>query len=244
MWREHCRGLDMKRWLVAGVLVVLLLNLGAYRHAYLMTHFSAGKDRTRSPERLSAWDRLTVLVTGVKMPRPLNGPVPVGYRGEMVDGRLEVWVAEGTGPMVLMFPGHAVAKSSLLPEAELWRELGWRPVLVDFTGCGGSLGNVTTVGWREAEDVAAAVRWAGAPVVLYGQSMGGAAVLRALAHERLPVERVVVECVFDRFVTTVGHRYQAMKLPAFPLARCWCFGAGCNTGSIRFGIIRSSMRGW
>src|SRR3712207_7040402 len=53
---------------------------------------------------------------------------------------------------------------------------------MDMSGHGGSAGNVTTIGYHEAADVAAAYQYAQTlddRVVLYGVSMGAAAILRA-----------------------------------------------------------------
>lgn len=221
----------MRRWWWMALIVALaLLNLSAGWHAYRLTHFSDGARRTRGPDQLTPLQRVAVLLSGVEMPRPQNGPVPPGYRVETVAGRLEVWVAQSDGPTVLMFPGHAVAKSVLLPEAQLWREWGWRPVLVDFRGCGGSAGDTTTLGWHEAEDVAVVAEWAGRPAILHGQSMGAAAILRAVATRNVPARGLVLESVFDRLLQTVSRRYHAMGLPAFPFARLLLFWGGVQHG--------------
>lgn len=224
-----------KRIVFAAVASFVAMNLVAYRHAYRMTHFSEALTGTRAPNRLSAWERVKVLVTGVTMPRPVCDPMPAGYKAVRVAGRLEIWDSEGEGNLMLMFPGHAQAKSSLIGHAEFFRELGLHSVLVDFRGCGGSAGNVTTVGWDEAEDVAAVVAWARETypqrrVLVYGVSMGAAAILRAVAARNVRVDGMIVECVFDRFLTTVGHRFQAMKLPAFPFAQCLVFWGGRQLG--------------
>ena len=46
------------------------------------------------------------------------------------------------------------AKSSLLDSAKVFNLLGYRSVLVDFRGSGGSTGSSTTIGVRESQDVA------------------------------------------------------------------------------------------
>ena len=52
------------------------LNLLAYFHARAMTVFSGDGVRTPRPERLSAWDKARVLLTGVNLPRPANERTP------------------------------------------------------------------------------------------------------------------------------------------------------------------------
>ena len=63
-----------------------------------------------------------------------------------------------------------------------------------------------------------------------GQSMGAAAVLRAVATEKLTPAGVVVECPYDRLLTTVKNRYGQMGFPAFPAAQTLVFWGGVQHG--------------
>jgi len=110
----------------------------------------------------------------------------------------------------------------------------------DFRGCGGSKGDSTTIGYAEADDVAAAIAFArrtfpNRSLVLYGQSMGAAAVLRAVAVKGVAADAIIVESPFDRLLTTVEHRFDAMGLPSFPLARLLVFWGGVQHGYWGFG---------
>jgi uncharacterized protein len=76
---------------------------------------------------------------------------------------------------------------------------------------------------REAEDVAAAFAyaresWPDQPIVLYGVSMGSAAILRAVAHEDVRPAGLILEGAFDRLLTTTRHRFHAVGAPASPAA--------------------------
>lgn len=93
--------------------------------------------------------------------------------------------------------------------------------MLDFRGAGGSSGDDTTLGVREAKDVARAVeyarvQWPGRPLVLYGVSMGGAAVMRAIAVEGVRVDAAIVESPFDSLLHTVRNRFHSMGLPGTP----------------------------
>ena len=55
-----------------------------------------------------------------------------------------------------LFHGYTSDKSKLLTEAEFFRSQGFSVLLLDFAGNGGSEGVQTTVGYREADDVATA----------------------------------------------------------------------------------------
>lgn len=193
------------------------LNVLAFLHARAMLNFAEGGLRTGRPQSLSMTQKAGVLLTGVTLPRPENKWTPVDVNlpfkthviavNETV--RLEAWSIQAADPVgvVLLFHGYGAAKASLLSEAQAFHEMGFATVLVDFRGSGGSSGSDTTIGYVEGEDVAAAVdfvhtRFPNQPVVLYGQSMGAAAVLRAIHAHGVHPDAVILEAVFDRLLTT------------------------------------------
>src|SRR5262249_45805933 len=142
--------------------------------------------------------------------------------------------AESKG-LVVLFHGYAACKCELLSEASALRELGYDTFLVDFRASGGSSGYETTVGYREADDVAAAVDYAQAQfgfsrVVLYGRSAGSAAILRAVSLNRVYPDGMILECPFDRLLSTVQHRFSAMGVPSFPAAQLLVFWGGVQHG--------------
>lgn len=218
----------------------LALNVLAYRHAHAMTRFVAHRPQTRGPEALTFLAKLRVLLTGVALHRPQedDGPDKVGLLHEVHRfpgdaGVLEAWYIPHPRPrgLVVLFHGYVACKARILPEARAFHELGYACFAVDFRGSGGSHGNRTTVGYFEADDVARAVayaraRWPVWPLVLFGQSMGGAAALRALAVHGVRADAVVLECPFDRLLTTVKARFAAMGVPWFPAAPLLVFWGG------------------
>ncbi len=220
-------------------------NVPAYMHARAMTTFAIGGGRSERPEELSALGKARVLLTGVNLPRPVNDKTPadLGLEFETLEIRggdgidLQSWriPCRDARAVVVMFHGYAASKSSLLPEALALHELACETLLVDFRGSGGSTGNETTLGVFEADDVRKAFDFArllgeGLPLVLYGRSMGSAAILRAIAMKGIDPAAVIVECPFDRFLTTVKSRFSAMGLPAFPFAHLLVFWGGIQHG--------------
>lgn len=223
----------------------LLFNVVAYNHAYAMTHFQNGGARTGNPETLSVSQKMHALLWGVSIPRPANRATPesVGltfttefFRAS--DGsKLEAWGIARPQPKgtVLLLHGYANCKASLLTEASVFHELGYETVLVDFRGSGGSDGNDTTIGLREADDVAAIVQalqdlHPGRTLILFGPSMGAAAILRAIAVNGVQPRAAIVECPFDRLLSTVENRFVTMGVPSFPSARFLVFWGGVQQG--------------
>jgi dipeptidyl aminopeptidase/acylaminoacyl peptidase len=223
----------------------IALNGIAYRQAWAMMHFTGEAARTDKPENLSPGEKIKVLFCGVDMPRPRSSLTPdkVGPACRAVvipetNGiKLGAWYcpAAPSGPLVILFHGYAGDKSGMLPEAVAFLEMGCSVMLVDFRGSGDSSESYTTVGFYEAEDVAAAVNYARAQLphsklVLYGGSMGAAAVLRAVARCGVQPDAVIVEGIFDKMLNTVRHRFQAMGVPSFPGAQLLVFWGGVQAG--------------
>ena len=132
---------------------------------------------------------------------------------------------------VLFFHGYGGCKAELLGEAREIHDLGYSCFLIDFPGSGGSDGDTTTIGYHEAEDVARCVAFVrkkspNEKIILYGVSMGAVAVLRALAIEHVTVDRVVLECPYDRLVTAVAMRMRVRGVPLYPLAHLLVFWGG------------------
>jgi alpha-beta hydrolase superfamily lysophospholipase len=245
--RRMLRWLRKHPWrgLFLGLLIAfVLLNVLAYRHARAMTHFVPAGNRTGKPETLSTAQKIGILFTGVRLPHPISLARPedrdlisVVHTFPGHQGKLEGWFIPHPQPrgIVLMFHGFAACKDQLLPEAEALHALGYACFLVDFPGSGGSDGEETTVGYREAKDVDLAVsyvreKWPGLPILLFGRSMGSAAILRALAVEQTQADAAVLECPFDRMLSTVESRFALMGVPAFPAARLLLFWGGVRLG--------------
>ena len=153
--------------------------------------------------------------------------------------KLSAWYARtrDDAPLVIFFHGYGTDKTRLLPEAREILGMGASVLLVDFRGSGGSSENYTTLGMLEADDVAAAVRYAHDylprstyTTLLYGQSMGSAAILRAIYACDVKPAGVILESVFDSLLGTVRNRFDAMGVPVFPAAELLVFWGGHQFG--------------
>jgi alpha-beta hydrolase superfamily lysophospholipase len=234
-------------WLtLVGAIVgaVVVLNLLACRHAWAMTHLLPAGGWKRKEVGLTRWTKVKALLGGVRYARPQldDSPEKWGltsqvhtFRGAVSD--LEAWYLPHPAPLgiVPMFHGYIACKARLLPEAKALHDLGYACFMVDFPGCGGSAGTITTIGYREAVDVCRALeyvrhQWGHLPATIFGQSMGAAAVLRALAVHHLTVEAAVLESPFDRLLNTVRARFTMMGVPSFPAAELLVFWGGLMLG--------------
>jgi len=210
-----------------------------------MLTFSTQSSRTAPAQSLSGWQKLKVLTCGVSIPHPANDRLPedLGLPSETLrflnddEASLEGWLLSPTKPRgtILLFHGYGASRSTLLEEGRVFYEMGFATVLIDFRGSGGSEGSATTLGYHEAEDVAAAVRHVRSrglpgPLILYGQSMGGAAVLRSIADLEVKPDGVILESVFGRMLGAVRNRFGLMGVPSFPGAELLVFWGGVQVG--------------
>lgn len=226
-------------------LLVIGANFCSYMQVYRMIHFSQGGLRTSKSEDLSWVDKVRLVFTGINIPRPENIKTPdsIGlnydtFRIPSGKGAVnEVWEihSQDSKKMVILFHGYAGKKSDLMDEAKEFHERGYEVWLVDFSGSGGSTGNETTVGCKEASEVASAFEEAGrkrpgSRIILFSHSMGSSAILRAIREYSLTPSAVVLECPFDSLLSTVENRFHLMGYPSFPFARLMVFWGGVQMG--------------
>ncbi|MBI5395241.1 MAG: alpha/beta fold hydrolase, partial [Verrucomicrobia bacterium] len=222
-----------------------LVNVVAFNHAKAMLHFTQHGLRTKNPEALSVWEKAKVLAIGVEIPRPQARSTPADFDMPFQERviqcsngiKLGAWYVprENASSMAVLFHGYAADKSSLLAEAKALHEMGLSELMVDFRGSGTSSESYTSIGYYEAEDVAETLRYVGAhlphtKLVLFGQSMGAAAVLRAIHQRRAAPDAVILDSVFDTMLQTVKNRFQSMGVPSFPSAELLVFWGGEQLG--------------
>jgi uncharacterized protein len=248
-------GKRARRRLKLALIVMLLLFIGlnglAFMHARAMTHFGPPGVRPPKPWEMSISQKVRGLFFGVTIPRPTNDFTPAKFdlpfetvRFRSSDGiDLEAWHIPCDNPhgLILCFHGYMNSKAGELRESKVFRDLGLEMMLVDFRGSGGSSGNETTVGYREADDIAASVDYARTHfhptrLILYGQSMGSAAILRAMAVHDVKPDAIIVECPYDRMLNTIANRFTSMGVPSFPAARLLLFWGSLQEGYWAFGL--------
>jgi len=243
----------MKRWLRrccwVALALFILLNILAYCHARSFFFYSDGGARTPAPEKLTWSQKISVMAKGIHVPKPKAHSPPdafgLTYTNVLVPGRdgmsLAGWLypAVSPGKTAILFHGYSSEKSGLLREAAMFSDLGYRVLLVDFPGSGESPGNIVSLGMWEAEDVAAVFnwvreKWPSDQVVLYGHSMGGAAVMRAMANLNIHPDAAVIESVFDNLLNAIRIRFHLLSAPSFPAAEILLFWGSVQLGANGF----------
>jgi uncharacterized protein len=213
----------LKQWLRWGLMGVVGVNAIAATTVYTITHY-------RLPGQM-----------GLGSPKPINTKIPtemgLPYTTQKIPLRNGTWLETWKIPIqdgeskgtVLLFPGSGGTKSQLLASAKAFHALNYDALLVDFQGVGGSSGNRRTMGMKEAQDVATVFNNVkvfniakdpklNRPIVLYGVSMGSAAILRAIALEKIQPDAIILESPFVRLVDAVKRRFQVFHVPDLGLA--------------------------
>lgn len=207
-------------------------------HAYKFTHYKRGAILiAKSPEQLSMNQKINALVFGVSLPRPVQKEEPTEkYKSFMIHDELACWQYDVENPkgMVLLFHGYGSEKSSVSGRAAEFNRMGYSTLLVDFKGSGGSIGNTTSIGFHEAEDVKACYDFVqqtyGGQIILCGTSMGAAAVMKCVHDTKIKPAALIIECPFGSMLQTVENRFSALGVPSFPMAHMLVFYGGVING--------------
>ncbi len=236
--RQRSR-LQVILWLV--VCIFVTMNIVAYNHAHTFTHFTQKQVvKTKDAAQLSVREKLHALVFGINNPRLQNTTFPTQpYQTIKLQSyeSVEAWripaggKAKGT---VILFHGYSGNKSGLLDKAAEFLKLGYHTMLVDFPGSGGSGGNQTTIGYKEAEVVKDCYtylqRTGEKTIYLFGTSMGAVALMKAIHEYALSPSGIVIECPFGTMYETTVNRFHTMHVPEFPFAPLLVFWGGVSNG--------------
>ena len=117
--------------------------------------------------------------------------------------------------------------------ARVFDSLGYQTMLIDFDGSGASDGNRTSIGYYEADDVAAAYNYCktrDSNITLFGSSMGASAIIRAMSAYHLKPEKCILECPYGSMLDAAINRFKIMGVPAFPMAYLLVFWGGIENG--------------
>jgi len=221
------------------------MNIVAIFHSYKFTHFADSKtEKTKNPTKLTTGQKIKTLIFGVNNPRPENTSVPTtDYKTIKLKSnkKIECWDIKAENPKgtIILFHGFSADKSSMLDKSNVFRELGYNTLLVDFMGSGGSEGNQTTIGFLEAEQVKTCYDYLTENgennIYLFGTSMGAVAIMKSISDNGITPNGIIIECPFGSMYETVSARFKAMNAPTFPMAGLLVFWGGLQNGFWAFG---------
>jgi len=229
----------------------ILLNWVAYNHAYRFTHTDVSlqgehpQGQVYKMSRSSLWDKIGYAFWGISIPKSKNDREPNGdfHLKSIVAGQdtLEAWWMETNEDepkgIVILCHGYGSCKSQLLPATYWFLTQGYDCLSFDFVGHGGSSGDITTIGFQEAEQVKSIVEYVkkeypSQPRILFGSSMGSVAVLKAVHDD--PVElasmALILECPFGSLRQAILSRFKLMHIPSYGIADLLLFWGGVQHG--------------
>ena len=229
----------LKRILRVILFIFILMNVIAIFHGYKFTHFDTTVGQRVNPDKLSTLQKAKMLFFGTSLPRPKNTGVPKQpYETVTIKSnvKLEAWYIKAANPKgtVLLFHGYQGNKSNLIKASDEFLKMGYNTLLVDFMGSGGSEGNSTTIGaieGVEVKDCFEYIRQKGEQnIILYGSSMGSAALMKAIDEYRIAPNAIIIGCPFGTMYKTVAARFDIMGVPSFPMAGLLMFWGGVENG--------------
>jgi len=219
--------------------VFVLLNIVACFHAYKFTHFSNDQGTKTKANDLAFGQKVKALIFGINNPRPVNQSIP-SREFETIsiqsNKKIECWLikADSARGTVILFHGYGGEKSSMLDKADEFLNLGYNTLLVDFMGAGGSEGNQTTIGFKEAEEVKSCYDYLLSTgeknIYLFGTSLAAAAILKSIHDYSIDPAGIMIECPFGSLYQATSGRFRALNVPSFPLAGLLVFWGGVQNG--------------
>ncbi|WP_233268434.1 alpha/beta hydrolase [Cellulophaga sp. L1A9] len=235
----------LKKSLYLLILIFIGMNSIAFFQAYKFTHFDSNSvQKTKKPKELTTIEKTKTLLFGINNPKPTNKTFPTqNYETIKLgsDFEIECWSiktnnSKGT---VILFHGYGGEKSTLLGQSNIFLNLGYNTLLVDFMGSGGSQGYQTTIGFHESEQVKLSYEYlkrnGEKNIYLFGTSMGSVAILKAIDVYKINPEGIIIECPFGTMYQTVCSRFETMNAPTFPMAGLLVFWGGIQNGFWAFG---------
>jgi pimeloyl-ACP methyl ester carboxylesterase len=209
-------------------------------HAWQFTHFYPDAERV-DLKSLGIAGKANVLFFGYKFPKSVvrtSPSLPFETISLLTKDNLKIsgWLVknDSSDNAVVLLHGHAGTKGTLVEQATYFYKLGYSTLSIDFRAHGDSDGNTCTVGYDEAEEVKLAFDYmvnAGYEnIVLFGSSMGAAAIIKAIHDYDLNAERLILEMPFGSLPDAVKGRMRIIGLPTVPFSQLLTFWGGVEQG--------------
>jgi len=160
----------------------------------------------------------------IRIPRNLGCQ---DVRFNSADGtRLSGWFVPATGTakgVIICCHGVDSTRLAMLEPARILHNAGYAVLLFDFRARGESGGTRCTLGYRETDDLLAAIAYVqrrsdhrGLPIGVLGESMGGAVALMGTARSAA-VRCVIAESPFAQLDHAVSNHFEMLMGPGGPI---------------------------
>ena len=228
----------------------ILINISAALYAYKLTHLLTPTANT--------WNKKVSKNIFAKTWRLFVGPdwyrylvtttPPFAYSTVSMKTKsgipIEAWyaaadtVAKGT---VILFHGLMGNKGMIMDEAIAFHKLGYNIFLVDVRNHGNSGGRVTTVGYKETEEVKLAydhvVASGEKKIVLWGGSLGAVEIVKAVSDYQLQPSALIAEIPFLSLESHLKGRARILGFPEQPFGFLTAFWIGVEQGFNGLGFM-------
>lgn len=220
----------------------ILINISAAFHAQKVTHYY-DSDRVRTLESsqgkilLRTWR----LMVGRKLPKS-QVPYYPPFQYETIRLKtkkqidIEAWhaKADSSAGTVIMFHGLNSNKGNHISEAISFLNMNYNVFMVDMRAHGNSGGELSSLGYRESEEVKIAydyIREQGEKnIVLWGMSLGAVVIAKAAYDYDLSPEKIIMEMPFDRLQDHLRARARVLGFPDEPFGFFVTFWTGIEGG--------------
>jgi alpha-beta hydrolase superfamily lysophospholipase len=241
--KKKSRWRSILSWTLWVLLVQLVLvNISASLYAYKLTHLHTADGTISEKKSSNIFTKTWRLFAGPRFYRqPLTKvpafPFSVVSLKTKKNLSIECWyskadsVQKGT---VILIHGLSNNKGEVLDEATAFRDLSYNVMLLDFRSHGSSGGNVTTLGYREAEEVKLAydhIKLAGEKnIFLWGTSMGAVAIMKAVSDYGIQPSGIIIEMPFLSLQSHLAGRARTLGFPEQPFGFLTTFWIGAERG--------------
>jgi uncharacterized protein len=221
----------------------LLINISAALYAYKLTHLRIPTDETfTKPVSKNIFAKTWRLFSGPVFYKQKLSAVP-GFPFTTVilktknEISIEAWYGKADSASkgtVILFHGLMWNKGQVLDEAIAFRKLGYNVMMPDVRNHGNSGGNVTTIGYRESEEVKLAydyVQQQGEKnTFLWGASLGAVEIIKAVSEYPLQPSGIIIEMPFLSLQSHLEGRARILGFPEQPFGFLTTFWIGAEQG--------------
>jgi alpha-beta hydrolase superfamily lysophospholipase len=235
------------RWVIwVFVIQFVLINISAALYAYKFTHlYPASEATVQSPAARNIFAKTWQLFSAPRFYKQGETERPAfAYDTIHLKTKdsipIEAWYGRWNTPdsaakgTVILFHGLMANKSMVLQQAYEFVYWGYNVMLVDTRSHGNSAGNITTIGYRESEEVKLAyeyIKSKGEPAIfLWGFSMGAVQIIKSVAEDQLHPAGIILESPFGSLQSHIKSRVRSLGFPKQPFGFFITLWAGWQQG--------------